>query len=196
MHSTDVIVVEIDEKRIRDLAVWPAVSSGTSEVYIWQGNEVIGKGRVSGTYGDRVTIEPDENAREHLKDLEIMRVLGRHAFMRFQTYDGYRYPGELDDNGNPSVPEDIFIVDARAFDHGDASEKRYGHLAGFGAKAVSSTPLKQAEGSDGRKWSSSDGKTRMYLTEGGAWFLEIENSHVDQDFDPSRLMHRNNLWLL
>lgn len=196
MSSMDVMVVEIDEDRIRDLAVWPAVSSGTSEVYIWQGSELIGKGRVSGTYGDRVTIVPDEVAREHFKDLEIVRALGAQAFMRFQTYDGYPYPCDHDENGNPNLPEDVFIVDARAFDYGDVSEKRYGHLPGFAAKAIRSTALKQVENSNGRDWSSTDGSARMHLTDGGAWFLEIDGEHVDQDFDSSKLMHRNHLWLL
>lgn len=189
------MVVEVDEERIRDLALWPAVSSGTTEVYIWQADVIVGKGRVSGTYGDRVTIEPDEAARNHFNDIEIVRVLGGHAFMRFQTYDGYRHPGDHDQNGDPHIPEDVFIVDARAFDHGDVSEKRYGHLPGFAAMAIRSTALKQVDGSDGHDWMSVDGSTRMHLTDGGAWFLEIGGNHVDQDFDSAKLMHRNHLWI-
>ncbi len=194
MSSIEVLVVEVDEDRIKDLANWPAVHSGTRNVYIFQNNVIVGKARLSSTYGDRVTVDPDDAARDHFKDLESFRILGKYAFMRFQTYDGKPYPEDFNEDGEPCIPDDVFIVDDADFDYGLASTRRYGHLPGFGAKSNKSTPVMEVEGSDGKEWVSGDGRTRMFLTDGAVWFLSIDGEHVDQDFDSSKLMHRNSLW--
>lgn len=130
-----ITVVEIDDDVMQDFVRFPAVESCGSNVYILHDDKVVGTGIVGSRYELEVTVYYEADKQPFWKDDWAVAVLGKYAGFKFLKHDGKYFQTYSDEPESRTLElEGYAIVDKHAFDFGFASEKRYGHIEGFGKR--------------------------------------------------------------
>lgn len=126
------LVVEIDETKLRKMALNPAVQGCGDDVYFIKDNQIVGKGRaVSMRDNFDIGVEPDaETTATLFADDYTIPILGSVFGLRYSRYDGGPLPGLTDEPVDRH--KGTTVVGKWYFDLGIAPEE-FATVPGYGA---------------------------------------------------------------
>jgi hypothetical protein len=132
------VMIEIDDEKLREYALYPAVDTSETKVYFVQGSKIVGQGSVRTRYEGHITVMPDaETTANFFADDYALPLLGDVANLRYSPYDGAPMPGFTDEPENRH--KDTIVVGKMYFDIGITPE-RFAHIEGARRPLDDNTP--------------------------------------------------------